>query len=99
MGDKATIITQFSPVMVPGSFKLVGPDLALMGTVGIPTTGMLSLVRQFDMFDHNAVSITILQAISHDLAVTTPECLDIFNLEYICPERSASNIQEVFVHT
>ena len=99
MGDKATIITQFSPVTVPGSFNLVGPDLALMGTVGIPTTGMLSLVRQFDMFDHNAVSITILQAVAHNIAVTAPEYLDVFNLEYISPKCSTGNIKEIFVHT
>ncbi len=58
MGDGAALVTEFSPVTVPGSFNLIGPDLTLMRTIGIPTSGMRTLVRQLDMLDHNAVSIS-----------------------------------------
>jgi hypothetical protein len=92
MGNAAVLITEFSPVTVPNGFNLVGSNLTLMRTIGIPTAGMRTLIRQFDMFDHNAVSIAAFQAVAHDLAVTTPECLDIFNLEYIGPKRSTSNV-------
>jgi hypothetical protein len=63
-----------------------------MRTISVPTAGMQTLIRQFDIFDHNVVSITALQPIAHDLAVTTPECLDIFNLEQIGPKRSTGNV-------
>lgn len=81
MGYTAGVITALGPVVIPGDLDLIGFNLPLMGGIGIPATWVMSLIWQSDVLDHHRRSITALQAIAHDLAVTAPERLNIFDMK------------------
>jgi len=45
-------------------------------------------VRQLHVLDYHPITITATQAVTHDLAVATPQGLNILDMEYLIRTRS-----------
>ena len=71
-----------------------------MRTIGIPAAGMMMPIRQLNVFHYNPIPVTALQTIAHDLAVTTPQRLDVFNMiDRIGAGRLEDDFLKIMVHS